>query len=92
VSNGASSYLQALAGYEKTLGPDHTFTLNMVNNLSTLYTNQGKIREAKKMYLRALAEYEKAPGAEHTSTLRTVNNLGDLKSPKKVRLFGGTNC
>jgi hypothetical protein len=30
-------------------GPEHILTLNTVNNLGILYTNQGKLDEAKKM-------------------------------------------
>jgi len=55
-------YVRALAGYEKTLGPDHTSTLDTVNNLGLLYRNQGKLAEAEQMYVRALAGKEKALG------------------------------
>ena len=71
-------YVRALAGYEKALGPDHTSTLDTVNNLGNLYRDQGKLAEAEQMYVRALAGYEKALGPDHTSTLNTVNNLGNL--------------
>lgn len=30
-------YQRALAGYEKALGPNHTSTLDTVNNLGVLY-------------------------------------------------------
>jgi len=50
-----------LAGYEKALGLDYTFTLTTVNNLGNLYRNQGKLEEAKSMYQRALASYSKNP-------------------------------
>jgi tetratricopeptide (TPR) repeat protein len=53
-------YQRALAGYEKALGPDHTSTLETVNNLGLLYRAQGKLAEAEQMYQRALAGYEKA--------------------------------
>jgi tetratricopeptide (TPR) repeat protein len=71
-------YQRALAGYEKTLGLEHTTTLDTVNNLGTLYRKQGKQVEAETLYQRALAGKEKALGLEHTSTLKTVNNLGVL--------------
>jgi hypothetical protein len=41
-------------GCEEALGPDHTSTLDTVNNLGILYNTQGKLAEAEKMYLRAL--------------------------------------
>jgi tetratricopeptide (TPR) repeat protein len=71
-------YERALRGYEKAWGPDHTSTLDTVNNLGNLYKNQGKLEEAEKMYERALRGKEKAWGPDHTSTLNTVNNLGNL--------------
>ncbi|KAJ5893859.1 hypothetical protein N7495_005550 [Penicillium taxi] len=76
-------YQRALAGKEKALGPDHTSTLDTVNNLGNLYRDQGKLKEAEEMYQRALAGYEKALGLQHEThapTLNTVNNLGLLYS------------
>ncbi|KAF2678494.1 FabD/lysophospholipase-like protein [Lentithecium fluviatile CBS 122367] len=71
-------YMRALQGKEEALGPNHTSTLDTVNNLGLLYTNQGKLGEAEKMYMRSLQGYEEALGPDHTSTLDTVNNLGIL--------------
>jgi Tfp pilus assembly protein PilF len=48
-------YVQALARSERALGPDHTSTLDTVNNLGNLYRDQGKLAEAEQMYVRALA-------------------------------------
>ncbi|KAJ5517508.1 hypothetical protein N7527_009068 [Penicillium freii] len=73
-------YHRALAGREKFLGPDHTSTLDTVNNLGNLYSDQAKLQEAEEMYLRALAGYKRALGSDHMSTLNTVNNLGLLYS------------
>ena len=52
-------YLRALKGYEKAWGAEHTSTLDTVNNLAVLYSDQGKIAEAEAMYMRALKEKEK---------------------------------
>ena len=71
-------YVRALRGKEKAWGPEHTSTLDTVNNLGLLYKAQGKMAEAEEMLLRALRGKEKAWGPEHTSTLTTVNNLGLL--------------
>ncbi|RAR00817.1 TPR-like protein [Stemphylium lycopersici] len=71
-------YQRALTGKEKAWGPEHTSTLDTVNNLGLLYANLGRLDKAEQMYQRALAGYEKAWGPEHTSTLDTVNNLGSL--------------
>ncbi|OKL55669.1 hypothetical protein UA08_08961 [Talaromyces atroroseus] len=71
-------YQRALEGKEKAWGPDHTSTLDTVNNLGLLYADQGKLADAEKMYQRALEGKEKAWSPDHTSTLDTVNNLGLL--------------
>ena len=69
-------YQRALQGYEKVGGPDHTSTLETVNNLGLLYAARGKLDEAGKMFQRALQGSEKSLGPGHKSTLDTVNNLG----------------
>jgi Tfp pilus assembly protein PilF len=71
-------YERALQGYEEALGPNHTSTLDTLNNLGVLYEDQGKLGEAEKIYERALQGYEEALGPNHTSTLDTLNNLGVL--------------
>jgi tetratricopeptide (TPR) repeat protein len=71
-------YVRALAGCEKGLGLNHTSTLDTVNNLGDLYSNQGKLTETEQMFVRVLAGYEKALGPNYISTLDTVNNLGAL--------------
>jgi tetratricopeptide (TPR) repeat protein len=71
-------YQRALQGFEKAWGPEHTSTLDTVNNLGNLYVSLGRLDEAEKMYQRALQGFEKAWGPEHTPTLDTVNNLGIL--------------
>jgi Tfp pilus assembly protein PilF len=53
-------YQQALQGYEKAWGPEHTSTLDTVNNLAALYQTQGKLAEAEQMYQQALQGKEKA--------------------------------
>jgi pentatricopeptide repeat protein len=71
-------YDRALAGKEKAFGAEHPSTLATVNNLGSLYSNQGRLAEAEAMYDRALVGKEKAFGVEHPSTQRTVNNLVNL--------------
>ena len=36
-------YQRALEGHEKAWGPEHTSTLDTVNNLAALYSDQGKM-------------------------------------------------
>ena len=57
-------YLRILIDYEKAWDLEHTSTLNTINNLGILYSNQGKIKETEDMYLRALIEKAKAWGPE----------------------------
>jgi tetratricopeptide (TPR) repeat protein len=75
-------YQHALRGYEKAWGPEHTPTLDTVNNLGNLYADQGKLTEAEQMYQRALQGYEKALSADNIATyipaLNTVWGLGSL--------------
>ncbi len=47
-------YLRALESYEKAWGPEHTSTLDTVNNLGLLYADQCTMQEAEAMYRRAL--------------------------------------
>ena len=69
---------RALDGCEKAWGPNHTSTLDTLNNLGSLYKDQGKMAEAEEIYRRALDGKEKVWGPDRISTLKTVNNLGDL--------------
>jgi tetratricopeptide (TPR) repeat protein len=70
-------YQRALQGYEKAWGPEHTSTLNTVNNLGILYADLGQLDKAEKMYQRALQGKEKAGVPEHL-ILNELNNLGNL--------------
>jgi tetratricopeptide (TPR) repeat protein len=69
LAEAEAMYQQALARYEKALGPEHTSTLQTVNNLGVLYWNQDKLDEAEVIYQRALAGREKALGLEHMLVL-----------------------
>jgi tetratricopeptide (TPR) repeat protein len=73
-------FIRALDEYGKALGLEHTSTLTIVNNMGTLYADQGMLAEAKSLYKRALDGNKKALGPENTSTLDTVHNLGTLYS------------
>jgi tetratricopeptide (TPR) repeat protein len=77
-------YIQALQGKEEAFGPKHTSILDTVNNLGSLYKNQGKLAEAEAMYVRALQGYEDALGPQLVSSylpaLNTLVVFGDLLS------------
>jgi tetratricopeptide (TPR) repeat protein len=75
-------YERALRGYEEALEPNHTLTLQTVNNLGNLYADQGKLGEAEQMYARALRGYEAALGDQsvhrYLPALITMANMGIL--------------
>jgi tetratricopeptide (TPR) repeat protein len=77
-------YIWALWGKEEALRPDHTSTLNTVNNLGLLYADQGKLAEAEKMYIRALWGYKDALSLKLMSSyllaLKTLFAFSDLFS------------
>ncbi|KAF7502264.1 hypothetical protein GJ744_006286 [Endocarpon pusillum] len=66
------------------LGPKHTSTLFIVNNLGNFYANQGKLAEAEAMYSRVLQGYKMAIGPEllysYIPALNTMFAFGDLFS------------
>jgi Tetratricopeptide repeat len=69
---------RALSGRENALGPDHISTLDTIDDLGSLYRDQGRLAEAEVMYERALEGKQKVMGPDHPSTLRTANLLRDL--------------
>ena len=77
-------YMRALKGKEKVWGAEHTSTLDTVNNLAVLYSNQGKMAEAEEMYMRALKGYINARGSNHPSTGLIARNLSLLRERKSI--------
>ncbi|SLM38841.1 nb-arc and tpr domain protein [Lasallia pustulata] len=71
MAEAEAMYRRALEGYEKAWGPEHTSTLNTINNLGSLYSSQGKMAEAEAMYRRALEGYEKAQDGRSGSHVST---------------------
>lgn len=53
-------------------------TLDTVNNLRNLYTDQGKMAEAETMYIRALKGFKKIYNADHPRMLLVASNLSLL--------------
>jgi len=49
-----------LPPYERARGPEHTSTLDAINNLRDLYKNQGLLNDAEIMYDHALVGKEEA--------------------------------
>src|SRR5947207_5138102 len=78
LKDAETMYQQALAGFEKTLGPDHKSTLDTVNKLGDLYRDQDKLGKADVLNQGTLAGRVQSPAPIHESTLWTVSYLGDL--------------
>jgi tetratricopeptide (TPR) repeat protein len=71
------SLCRKLEKAEEALGPDHILTLEAVNTLGIIYSDQGKLQDADEMFHLAFKGCEKALGPDHTSTLRMFHNLGN---------------
>src|SRR6266542_2820054 len=82
-------YQRALESTEKALGPDHTSTLQTVNDLGILYSYQGRLKDTEEMYQRALEGTEKALGPDHTSTLYSPQLRPPLLSSRQAKGCGG---
>ena len=57
-------YFSELEIYEKELGAEHLDLLPILNGLASLYENQGRIEEAKKMEARATSIKHKQLAAD----------------------------
>jgi tetratricopeptide (TPR) repeat protein len=69
-----------LEKYQKTLGRDHSATLNGMSNLGNVLHSQHKYNEAEAIYREVLAGREKVLGRDHPSTLDSMSNLGNVLS------------
>jgi tetratricopeptide (TPR) repeat protein len=59
---------QALKGYEKALGREHPWALELVFRIALSYDRKGQLWEAKKMFEQVLKGYDKALGPKSAST------------------------
>lgn len=66
---------QALASYERLLGPDHPRTLAARNNLAITYWAAGRTAEAITLHEQALVAMERVLGPDHPSTRVCRDNL-----------------
>jgi tetratricopeptide (TPR) repeat protein len=71
-------YQRAITIGEQTLGSEHPHLAIGLNNLATVYDDQGKYAEAEPLYRRAIAITEKALGPEHPDLATWLNNLANL--------------
>jgi tetratricopeptide (TPR) repeat protein len=73
-----AAYRQALALREKHLGANHLDVASSLNDLATVYYNQGRYSEAESLLKRSLSIYEQQLGADHPQTATSLNNLAEL--------------
>jgi CHAT domain-containing protein/tetratricopeptide (TPR) repeat protein len=57
------------------VGVNHANYALTLNNLATVYREQGKYDEAERLYHRAFTIFEKASGRDHPNVAGTLNNL-----------------
>jgi tetratricopeptide (TPR) repeat protein len=69
---------RALAIYERTLGPDHSYVATGLNNLARLLYATNRLAEAEPLLRRALAISEKSLGPDHPNVAIELNNLAQL--------------
>jgi tetratricopeptide (TPR) repeat protein len=71
------AYEQALAHYERTLGPDHPAAVGALLGLANLATNQRNVADAEALLLRALRLTTSTWGDEDVRTVSIRNDLGN---------------
>ena len=69
---------QALAIRETTLGESHFYVATSLNNLASLYHNQGNYSAAEPLYRRALEIRKNLLGKSHPDVAQSLNNLASL--------------
>ena len=84
------SHELALAIWQQTLGPQHPDVATSYNNLATVLSDQGDLKQAKEYHERALAIWQQTLGPQHPRVAKSYNNLaavlrgqGDLKQAKE---------
>src|SRR6266700_142339 len=73
-----SLYQRALQIWEQELGPRHSATASILQNLGWIYQAKGKYAEAEPLLQQALAIHEQERGPMHPATAFILQNLGGL--------------
>jgi eukaryotic-like serine/threonine-protein kinase len=68
-------FRRAYASRREFLGPDHTDTLDAMNNLGYAYRDTGQLKDALPLLQDALERCDASLGPNHTLTLNVMNNL-----------------
>jgi tetratricopeptide (TPR) repeat protein len=73
---GERIYLECLEKQKGSLGDSHASTLEIVNKLGGIYSDQGKYEAAEAFYKQCLEKRRIMFGEYHVVTLESLNNLG----------------
>jgi tetratricopeptide (TPR) repeat protein len=68
-------YRACLRDRKRLYGPDHSLTLNAMNNLANLYFHTERWDEAESLYVTALERYSETLGPSHSYTVRSLVNI-----------------
>ncbi|MEY2496950.1 MAG: hypothetical protein QOD12_506 [Verrucomicrobiota bacterium] len=71
---------EGVALAEKALGPTHSETASLLNNLAVLYKSTGEYAKAEPLLQRVLKIDEQTLGPDNPKTATSLNNLADLYS------------
>ena len=77
-SNAEEKYLQLVGTQSKTLGMDHSKTLDSLEQLAWVLQQQQKYAQAEERYRFLLDARTKSLGSEHPATLMIMNNLASV--------------
>ncbi|CAE6541991.1 unnamed protein product [Rhizoctonia solani] len=64
-----------VADFERLLGPDHSYTLDLMGNLALTYHYLARYNEAEKTGVQVVSACKRVLGEDHPDTLKSMGNL-----------------
>jgi len=74
-SEAEEQFRQAIANFQKTLGPGHLAVADSLFNLANVYKDQGEYGEAEPLYLRVITIWKQLLGPDHPDVAIALHNL-----------------
>jgi len=71
-------YKEALALSEQALGPEHSQTASILNDMALLYCDEGRYHEARQLALQAEAALEKSLAPDHPQVADVLDTLAEV--------------
>ena len=65
---------------KRVLGVEHPSTLTTMGNLASIYSDQGRWKEAEELKIQVMETSKRVLGVEHPDTLTTMGNLAHTYS------------